>query len=853
MFTVILKSAMARKLRFAMTGAAVVIGVSFMAGTFILTDSINATFTNIFTQPAAGRDTTVRARSAFRSTGVVAVDVQRGPVPGSLVDTISHVPGVRFAAGTVQGYAQLVGKDGMAVRAERAPMIGTNWIPQVELSLSRIASGHGPVDAHQVAIDARTFKRQGFHLGDRVTVLSTQSPRQFTIVGSLVFGGSDSPGGATVVAFDGPTAQAMVGHPGSWDEIEAAAVRPIRAGALTQRINGILPPQYEAATSASVAAALAKSVQNALGRLPTILLIFAGVSVFAGLFIVYNTFSILVSHRSREIALLLAIGASRGQITSSIMCEAAVIGMLASGLGLGVGAFVALGMERVFTATGFGLPASDLHVVARTVVVSLLVGTAATMVSAIIPSRRASRTAPVAAMTQVDLGAPVSCGNPSATGMLLTMAGLALVFAGLLVHPKRILVVALGATLVFIGLATLIPPLVVPLARVVGAPARAWGGMTGRLSQENAMRNPRRTAATAAALMIGVALVSIIGIMGASVKGTSARTIHNSVRADQVVSTTGGGFLSGATLNGFSADLAAQLRNRPELAAVAEIRAGFWHRGGSLEYLSAIDTAAAPRIINFRLSAGSLANLANGEVLVDASLAKIHHVRLGDRMAMGFEATGTQNLIVGGMFTPNEFVESYVISLATYEANYPKAALDQELLILDRSGAAPSVRAIRHLVDPYRNLEVQSPAGLKATEQRRLDTVVNLGYVLMAFSIVVALIGIVNTLALSVMERTREIGLLRAVGMQRVQVRRMVRGESIQVCLIGAILGLAVGTGLGLALVSALSFGTDKVVSVPAAPLVVVVVLATLAGVVAAIVPARRAARLDVLQAIAVT
>ena len=592
MLKITVRGLLAHKLRFAMTAAAVVIGVSFIAGTFILTDSINASFKGIFIQPAVGRDTTVRSRSAFGSTGVVAVDVQRAPVPDRLIAAIERVPGVKVAAGTVQGYAQLVGKDGKAVRAENASLLGTNWLAERELSVTSLDVGHGPVGGDQIAIDARTFKHGGFHLGDRATVLSAHAPRRFTIVASLTFGGADSPGGATVVAFDGPTAQAMVGQPGMWDEIEVAGLRPgISAGVLTQRIGNALPVSYEAATSASVAAALAKSVQGALGHLSVVLMVFVGVAVFAGMFIVYNTFSMLVAQRSRELALLRALGASRRQVGWSVLAEAAVVGTVASGLGLGLGALAAVGLERVFVATGFGLPASRLTVASRTVLVSLAAGFAITIASSIIPARRASRLPPVAAMTAADLCEPLSPVRTSIVGLAACVSGQVLLFAGLLAHPAKAVVVGAGAMLTFTGMVTLSPQAIVPLARVVGAPVRIWGGIAGRLSQENAMRSPRRTAATAAALMIGVALVTIIATLGATMKATLARALHDSLQADYVVSTTSGSFLSGATLDGFSSDLAASLRSQPEVAQVAEVRGGYWHRGASLVYLSAIDPA----------------------------------------------------------------------------------------------------------------------------------------------------------------------------------------------------------------------------------------------------------------------
>jgi putative ABC transport system permease protein len=854
-FKATVKGLLAHKVRFLMTALAVVLGVSFMAGTFMLTDTINNTFNTLFAQTAVGKDTTVRSRTSFKSTGFDAADVQRAPVPASLVTTLRQLPGVKVADGVVQGYAQLVGHDGKPIGGGHGPpTFGANWLPDRQLSSFTVRLGRGPTTADEIAIDARTFTGKGFHLGDRVTVLTTQVPRQFTLVGSLGFGSQDNLGGATFVIFEGSTAQQLLGHPGQWDTIDVAAQPGVSSADLTQRIADALPPQYESVTAASVAAATAKSIEHSIGMFTTFLLVFAGVALFVGAFIIFNTFSILVTQRTRELALLRAIGASRRQVNRSVIAEAAIVGVLASLLGLGAGALLALGMEALFKALGFGLPTSSLQLLPRTVIFSLVIGTTVTLVSSIIPAWRASRVPPLAAMTEAALSEQSSLRRRTTIGAAVGGVGLATLLTGLFAHiSNAALIVGFGAAAVFIAVAMLSPLVVTPMARVLGAPLAAVGGMTGRLSQQNAMRNPKRTASTAAALMVGVALVTVIATLGATIRATVGRVIDESIKADYIVSPNGGGGGGGGPGMGFSPDVTKKLAARPELAAVSAGRQATWHNGSSTKDLVAVDPATAGDVISFTMTGGSVSSLAQGDVLVADSIATSHHLKVGEPLTMGFDASGTQHLTIGGTYKPNEFVGSYVISLATYDQNYPKGGLDQLVFVKDRAPAAAALAAVKEVIAGYPNLTVKDQTTFKASEKNRISTLLNLVYVLLGFSILIAIIGIVNTLALSVIERTRELGLMRAVGMMRRQVRRMIRGEAIVVCLIGALLGVAVGLGLGLALVSAIHFDTGTVLTIPAGTLAVVVVLAGLAGVAAAIGPARRAAKLDVLTAIATT
>jgi putative ABC transport system permease protein len=844
MWNVTVKGLLAHKLRLALTAVAIVLGVSFMAGTFVLTDTINHTFNVLFAQTAQGKDVVVRAKvpATTKTTGADAANVVRAPVPDSLVSTVRNVSGVKLADGDIQGYAQLVGKNGKVVASGGAPTFGTNWSPDRQLSSFTIRQGRGPANADEIAIDNATFKSKKFHLGDRVTVLTAQAPRQFTIVGALGFGSADNLAGATFVVFDGPTAQQLMGTPGQWDQIEVAAKPGVSATSLAAAIATALPAGYEAVTAQSVAANLAKSIEANIGQITTFLLVFALVALFVGAFIIYNTFSILVTQRSRELALLRALGASRRQVNRSVVTEAAVVGVFASAVGLGAGVLLALGLEALFRAIGFGLPTSSLQLLPRTIIVALVAGTLVTLFSAIIPARRAARVPPVAAMGDSVVIELSSLRKRNVAGALLGVAGMILLSTGLFGHISNTLtVVGIGAALIFVGVAMLSPLVATPLAHLLGSPLAATRGVTGKLGQQNAMRNPRRTASTAAALMVGVALVTVIATLGATLSATFSKIIDNSVKADFVVSASGFG-------TGLSPQLAKNLAGLPQLSAVSAGRQGRWQAGTTTHELVAVDPVTGPKVINFEMKSGSVSALAKGEVLVDTS----KHLTVGDRLDMTFDATGIQHLTVGGTFAPNEFTGSYVVSLAVFDANYPKP-LDDLVFIKSGTDPATALKAIQGVTKAYPNATVQDQTAFKAQNKARVSMLLNIVYVLLAFSILIALIGIVNTLALSVIERTRELGLLRAVGMKRRQVRRMIRGEAVIVCLIGALLGVAVGLGLGLAIVAAIKLNGAKIVQIPVTTLVVVLIFAAVAGVIAAIFPARRAARLDVLKAIATT
>jgi len=841
-----IKGLMAHKLRLALTAVAVILGVAFMAGTFVLTDTINHTFDQLFVQVAKGKDTVVESRPSFSKAKPGSTDQILAPVPDRLVGLVKRVPGVALVDGVVMGYAQLVGKDGKAVSTGGAPSFGSNWVPDRQLSQFTVHSGRGPARPDEVAIDQATFSDKNFHLGDHVTVLTALAPRQVIIVGSLNFGSANNLAGARFVQFYGPTAQEVLGRPGYWSEIDVAAKPGVSSAQVTADIASALPPQYQAVTAASFFAQTAKSIEKFVGRLGTVLQVFALIALFVGSFIIYNTFSILITQRTRELALLRALGASRRQVNRSVLTESALVGLFASLLGLGAGVLLALGMQALFRAFGAGLPTTSLQMRPRTVIVSVIVGVVVTVLASLAPARRASRVPPVAAMGDTVIAEGASLRSRTLGAGLTTVAGLVLLVLGL-VGPggNRLLEVGVGAAIVFIGVAMLAPLVAGPLARILGAPLPALQGITGQLGRQNAVRNPRRTASTASALMIGVAMVTVVATLGATLGATFGRVIDQSIKSDYIVTT------SGNNGGGFSPDLVRSLRAVPELATVAGGREARWHLGTTTERLTAIDAQGADQVLTFQMMSGSESALIKGEVLVDSAEAKSKHLSLGATLDMGFDTTGVQHLTVGGTYAPNQLLGKFVVSNAVYDQNYPPGGLLDFALVKDRAPAATALAAIKAVTKSYPTVSVQDQASFKAQQKKQVNQILTFVFVLLFLSILIAIIGIVNTLALSVIERTRELGLLRAVGMRRRQVRRMIRGEAVIVCLIGALLGIVVGLALGLALVAAIHFSTAKVISIPVATLVVVLIFAAVAGVLAAIFPARRAARLDVLEAIA--
>jgi len=842
MWRATIKSLFARKVRLALTALAVILGVAFVAGTFVLTDTINHTFDNLFAEVNKGVAVSIQTRPAFGSNGA--------RLPASLLQTVEHVPGVKLAVGNLIGYAQIVDKHGKAVTTGGAPTFGLNWVNAAGYSPLRIQQGRPPLTSSEVVIDAVTAKKYGFHVGDEVRVLFQGPPGTFTLVGITGFGSANNLGGATLAVFDTATTQRVLNAGGMFDSIAVASDPGITPTALRDRIAAVLPGnKYEALTGSDAAAKTATDVKKNLGFFKIALLVFAGIALFVGAFFIFNTFSIIVAQRTRELALLRALGATAAQVTRSVMAEAVVVGLVASGAGIGVGIAVAVGLQALLKAFGIDLPGTGLVLLPRTIWVSLLIGTGVTFVSSINPARRASRVPPVAAMRD-DVG--VGAGGPAQSsrrrtifGLAVTGLGVLFLVLGLFVHVgSGILDVGMGAAAIFVGVAVLSPLFARPLAAVIGLPFRRFG-VSAKLGRENAMRNPRRTASTASALMIGLALVAFVSILGASVTTSTNKAIDEAFRADYILSTD--------SFTGFSPAAVAQLGRSPAVSAVEEFRQGEFQLNGSSKQLTGLNPATLADVLAIKVTSGSFSRLSTGGVAVFDHEADNHHWKVGDFAPMRFATTGVVREPIVGIFSGNTPLGNYVLSLTTYERNFTEQ-LDSFAMVKAAPGGQAQLKTqLAQLVKAYPNIKARDQVQLKAQQKKQIQQLLGLISALLGLAIIIALFGIVNTLALSVFERTREIGLLRAVGMSRRQVRSMIRWESVIIAVFGAVLGIVVGVFFGVVLVIALRSQGISTLSIPGPTLVRYVFYAALAGVLAASGPARRAAKLDVLNAIATT
>jgi putative ABC transport system permease protein len=835
------KSLLARKVRLALTALAVVLGVAFVAGTFVLTDTINHTFDTLFAEVNKGVAVEVHVKPSFGNEG--------GKLPDTLLPIIKAVPGVRLAAGSVSGYAQILDKKGKAATSGGAPTFGFNWVDAPGISPLTIKEGRAPRAPNEVGIDAVTARKDGYRPGDSVRILFQGPPGRFTVVGIIGFGAADNLGGATIAVFDTATAQRVLDSPGKFNIIDVAAADGVSPAVLRDRIAAALPAghSYEALTGADASAKAASDVKSSLGFFKIALLVFAGIALFVGAFIIFNTFSIIVAQRTRELALLRALGASSAQVTRSVMAEAVVVGLFASAVGIGVGVAVAIGLQALLKGFGIDLPGNGIVFLPRTIWVSLLLGTTVTFVSSVNPARRASRVPPVAAMRDdVTLsGEGRSTRRRTVFGGIVTGLGVLLLALGLFAHVgKGIVDVGFGAALVFVGVAMLSPLFARPVAAAIGAPFARFG-ISARLGRQNAVRNPRRTASTAAALMIGLALVTFVSILASSITTSTSKAIDAAFRADFILSTD--------SFTGFSPAAVDQLRRSSSVAAVEEFRAGEIRVRGGSKQLTALDPAVLGQVLAVKVTAGSFATLdAGGVVLFDKEATNLG-VHMGDTIAMQFAQTGVVRERVVGIYTGSQPLSNYVVSLTTFEHNFTEQ-LDNFAMVKAAPGKLPELKTeLAQLGRTYPNIHSRDNVELKAQQKKQIQQLLGLISALLGLAILIALFGIVNTLALSVFERTHEIGLLRAVGMSRRQVRSMIRWESVIIAVFGAVLGIVVGVFFGVVMVLALRSQGITTLAIPGRTLLQYVIEAALAGVFAASGPARRAAKLDVLNAIATT
>ncbi len=838
MWKVTVKGLLAHKLRLALTAIAIVLGVTFVSGTFILTDTLHNTFTTLFSNIYQNIDFQVRGTAQFGSGGSAV----RNPIPESILSSVRDVPGVEAASGVVQGYAQFVSRDGKAVSTGGAPTLGLSFDPDPRISELHVVEGRAPTTSHDVVMDVGTAQKFGFKVGDQVRILLAGPPRTFTITGLTRFGTADNLAGATLAAFTMPTAQAVLGDEGQFDAIDVVVAPGADKTAVQRDIAGVLPRGVEVVTGQTVANEQTSSIDQALGFFSTALLVFAFISLFVGAFTILNTFSIIVGQRTRELALLRIVGASRRQVFRSVLAEAAIVGLVSSVVGLGLGVAAAIGLEALLRGFGITLPTGAPVFEARTAIVALAVGVGVTVIAAISPARRAVRIPPVAAISAQLVEGDVPFRRRFAWGVSVALLGGVALGVGLAL-PK-IQLVGVGAVGLFVGVSMLAPAVARPLSSAIGRPLAATLGVAGKLGRENSMRSPRRTAQTSSALMVGLALVAAISVFGASLSKSATSSVDGAVSADLIVSTT-----NNSGPGTFSTTVPTVVSSVRGVTGSSTIYGGQFEVRQSLEALRAISTRDLSATIIIHMTAGSTRSLAAGDLLIDTSAADSDHLTVGQSVPVRFAQTGRSAMRIGGIYQPNALAGSYLVGGAFYLSHFRDPLPGAVLL---RTDGSPEVETrVAAALAPYPNVQVQSRAQFDKSQTAQVNQLLGLVYALLALAVLIALIGIVNTLMLSVFERTHEIGLLRAVGMRRRQVRTMIRSESVILSIFGAVIGIVIGTGLGVALVSSLrSQGIGDTV-VPVSSLIVFLVLSAVLGLLAATWPARRAAALDVLAAIA--
>ena len=839
MFRVALRSLLAHRLRFSLTVLTVALGVAFIAGTNIFTGSLRGAFDALVSQPRA--DVTVRAGAA--DGGAI-----QATFPEALVAEMAALPGAAAAVGVVSAEgAYVLGSDGRPVGVEGPPARGRSWVADPAISAVTIVEGSAPSGPDQVALLQSTAQEAGAVVGSTVRVdTPAAGVREFS-VSALVTRGLSGGLGGTLAVFDLPTAQEVLLKPGAVTTILVTARPGVTQEDLAAQVESIAPEASRVETAAQARDDVVQRIQEGFSFFNTFLLAFGVIALFVSTFLIFNTFSMLVAQRSRELALLRAVGASRTQVSLAVLLEAAIVGLLAAGIGLLGGLAVAQLLRWVISALGADLPGAPLTLSAGTIGLALGASLLVTLASALLPARRASAIPPVAAMREGAATSARSLRRVTIAGAGLLLVAVVPAVLGLRLADtdgeRAAQLTGLAAALALIGVLALTPALARPVLGLMGAMLR--GRIVGRMASANAVRNPRRTAATASALTVGLALMTAVSVLGSSARASVEDVVDTTIGADFV--------LLGPGFRPFSPDVFRAVQDLPGTDVVTYVRTIPVTIGESQAPVTGVDPSVVTEVLDIPMTTGSVRDLALGSAIVDTELARDLGVAVGDTVTGTF-VNGAGSLRIVGTFEPAGPVRGFITTLPTVDA-IGTLTKDTAIYISLQPGASPEAvrQEITSRLGPFPSIDIQDQADIKRDINGQFDVLFGLVYALLGLSVIVAFLGIVNTLSLSVVERTREVGLVRAVGMSRGQVRRMVTLEALLLAALGTLLGLALGLAFGVLLQRVLAPQGINVLAVPGTQIAVFAALALVGGLAAALWPAWRAGKMPVLTAIAQT
>lgn len=835
------------KWRSLMTALAVIFGITLVAGTYVLTDTTNQAFDQIFTESIAGTDVVVNAKSK--------VDQPNGETPAfpaSNLKKVRQVPGVAEAAGTIFSTGAILDGKGDSIGSGFAPQFISSELPPRFETLDYV-EGRKPDRPDEASIDQASADRAGIKLGDTIQLIGIGKAEPFKVVGLTQLGGS-SFGGTAIAQVLLPEARRLTGKEGKFDQLSLAADSGVSAAELKDRVAKALPASLRVETGKENADRNSSEIRDNLKFLTIALLAFAAIALFVGSFVIFNVFSITVAQRTREFGMLRTLGADRSQILRSVLLEGLIIGLFGAVAGLFLGIGLAKGLSAVMKAIGADLPANSLIIEPRTVIVSLVIGVGVTLVASFMPALRSTRVPPIAAL--------VEAITPPGRKRIVLRAVVALALAA--IGLALILIVLIGgregggaagmigggAVCVAVAISVFAPNLIRPAAKVVGIPLEKFGGMTGRLARENSQRNPSRTAITSAALMIGLALVAFVTVFASGLSSSVNKVIEESLPGEITLQGPGG-------FTPIPPEAVHEVAKMNGVEAASGIRYSAVEIKGNPTVISGVDPAGISKVFNAEWVEGSdadLTGLTNDQIVIGSDLASRDGLKVGDRVTMLTQRGAKPSFTVAGI-TKSDSISLSGDAIVTEEVMSKTLGVPTDavgLVKLDPGADSDRVQQQieNRLAKPFPTVDVLNQDQLKQQQKEQINGLLGMIYVLLALAVIVSLVGIVVTLILSIHERTRELGMLRSIGMSRRQVRRMVRYEAVITAVIGALAGLVLGVIFAFLIGIPLS-GEGFALSYPVGTLILILLLTALAGVLAAIYPARKAARLNVLEAIA--